>query len=149
MIKKIILIIILSIIIASGVSVYATYNYLAKDIKYIKTDGTQISVEDALNELYNSNNKLSNFKYEIGTNNSSSGTETIIIEHDNDNAILTTGQEDLEYSINSTSNFTSVTASGANNNGMGFYYSILSVKKGDTIYIKRGTNSLFGYALVY
>lgn len=49
---KIILVIVISIIFASGLSVYATYNYLAKDIKYTKIDGTETNVESSLNELY-------------------------------------------------------------------------------------------------
>ena len=36
---KIILILIITIIITSSITAYATYNYLAKDIKYTKADG--------------------------------------------------------------------------------------------------------------
>ena len=50
---KMIITILIIIILVSGLSVYATYNYLAKDIGYTKGDGTTISVEKALNELYN------------------------------------------------------------------------------------------------
>ena len=39
-------------IIVGSISVYATYNYLAGDICYIKSDGTEVNVESALNELY-------------------------------------------------------------------------------------------------
>ena len=52
---KIVLIIIISMIVVSSISVYATYNYFANDIKYKKENGTEISVEDALNELYSIN----------------------------------------------------------------------------------------------
>ena len=45
------------IILVSSLSVYATYNYFAKDIGYTKKDGTTINVEDALNYLYQKNNK--------------------------------------------------------------------------------------------
>ncbi len=50
---KIILIIALTSILVGGLSSYATYNYLAKDISYTKSNGTIVSVENALNELYN------------------------------------------------------------------------------------------------
>ena len=43
----------------SGFSVYSTYNYLAKDIIYTKSNGENISVNDALNELYNLKNNNS------------------------------------------------------------------------------------------
>lgn len=49
---KMIIIVIIGIIIVSSISVYATYNYLAGDICYIKSDGTEVNVESALNELY-------------------------------------------------------------------------------------------------
>ena len=51
-IRWIILVIILMII-ASGVSVYATSTYLASQVNYTKKDGTTITVSDALNDLYN------------------------------------------------------------------------------------------------
>lgn len=51
---KTVLVILISVVFASGLSTYATYTYLSKDISYKKLDGTEISVEDALNELYNS-----------------------------------------------------------------------------------------------
>ena len=60
---KIVIIIIISIFLISGISVYATYNYFSKNVSYTKKDGTEISVEDALNELYNSK---SNKIYEVG-----------------------------------------------------------------------------------
>ena len=49
---KIILIFVVSTLIVSMVSVYATYSYLAQDVSYKKSDGTEISVKDALDELY-------------------------------------------------------------------------------------------------
>ena len=93
--------------------------------------------------------EIVNVKYIIGTNNSESGTEQFVIDHDNDNARIFTGQAGLKYSINSTTNFKGVNELGANSNGMGFYYANISVKKGDLIYIKRNSSSLFGYAVVY
>lgn len=41
-------------ILTSCISIYATYNYFAKDVSYTKADGTEINVEEALNELYQS-----------------------------------------------------------------------------------------------
>ena len=48
---KIILIFVVSTLIVSMVSVYATYSYLAQDVSYTKSDGTEVSVKDALDEL--------------------------------------------------------------------------------------------------
>ena len=48
--KKIILFFIISTFITSIISVKA-YSYLAKDIKYIRKDGTESNVEEAINEL--------------------------------------------------------------------------------------------------
>lgn len=47
---------IIGVIIVSSISVYATYNYFAKDISYRKADGTELNVEQALNELYAKHN---------------------------------------------------------------------------------------------
>lgn len=72
---KIIIIIIVSIVLASGISVYATYSYFAKDISYKKTDGTELSVEEALNELYNKNSgNIEYIKFNSGVISSSAGT---------------------------------------------------------------------------
>ena len=58
---KIILIFVVSTLIVSMVSVYATYSYLAQDVSYKKSDGTEISVKDALDELYE-NNGMNNIR---------------------------------------------------------------------------------------
>ena len=50
---KTILVIIITATLVGGTTAFATYNYLAKDVWYTKNDGTKISVEDSLNELYN------------------------------------------------------------------------------------------------
>ena len=39
-----IFIICITAILTSGISVYATYNYLAKDVSYIKSNGEELSV---------------------------------------------------------------------------------------------------------
>lgn len=51
---KLILGIVIGAVLISGISVYATYTYLASDVKYTKNN-SEISVEQALNELYASN----------------------------------------------------------------------------------------------
>lgn len=53
---KILIIIIITAILFSGLSIYATYTYLAKDIIYIPDNSNfkVNNVEDALNELYES-----------------------------------------------------------------------------------------------
>ena len=50
---KIILSMVIIVVLVGGLSVYATYNYLATNVSYTKSNGETISVEDALNELYN------------------------------------------------------------------------------------------------
>lgn len=68
---KIIVGFIVGVILASGITVYATYKYFATDVSYIK-DGTEISVEDALNELYAN----LNLELEFVISNSVTGTLT-------------------------------------------------------------------------
>lgn len=53
---KIVIIIIITAILFSSISAYATYNYLAKDISYTPSNSEfeVDNVEDALNELYKS-----------------------------------------------------------------------------------------------
>lgn len=53
---RLIVFIIILILVSSGISVFATYNYLASDIKY--TDDK--SVADALNDLYSIHNNNNN-----------------------------------------------------------------------------------------
>ena len=54
---KVIIGFILGVILASEITIYA-YSYLSGDIKYTKKNGTEISVENALNELYDKYDKL-------------------------------------------------------------------------------------------
>lgn len=56
---KLILAIVITAVITGGVSVYATYTYLASDVEYTKTNGSKISVEAALNELYTKSKNIS------------------------------------------------------------------------------------------
>ena len=52
---KFIAIFVIEMIIVSTVSVYAAYGYLAQDVSYTKSDGTEISVKEALDQLYAKN----------------------------------------------------------------------------------------------
>ena len=52
---KFIAIFLIGMIIGSTVSVYAAYSYLAQDVSYTKSDGTEISVKEALDQLYAKN----------------------------------------------------------------------------------------------
>lgn len=63
---KLIIGFLIGLILASGVSVYAAYSYFAKDISYTKSDGTIISVEKAINDLYAGGNTANVI---AGTNN--------------------------------------------------------------------------------
>lgn len=49
--KKLI-VVILGIILSSSLTAFATYNYIAQEVGYTKKDGSNIDVNDALNELY-------------------------------------------------------------------------------------------------
>lgn len=73
---KIILILIITIIITSSITAYATYNYLAKDIAYTQTNETTNieNVEQALNDLYKRNkslniNEVASYNYSGAQNN--------------------------------------------------------------------------------
>ena len=77
---KIILAVVIAVIITSGISVYATYQYFAKDIGYTKKDGSQVSVEAALNELYVKSKNISSEvvasqQYTQSTNNPTGNIE--------------------------------------------------------------------------
>ena len=59
--KKLIIGIIIGLIVGSVVSVYAAYSYFAEDVSYASSNGTEISVQEALDQLYakeNSGSKL-------------------------------------------------------------------------------------------
>lgn len=64
---KIIFIIFMIGILTSGISVYATYRYLAKDVSYVKSNGEELNVEEALNELYSKN--TTDIEYKIFASN--------------------------------------------------------------------------------
>ena len=56
-IKSRIFIIIVLCIISCGIGVYAAVTYNATDVLYTSSDGTSMTVNDALNDLYENNNK--------------------------------------------------------------------------------------------
>ena len=53
-IKSRIFLIIVLCIISCGIGVYAAVTYKASDVLYTSSDGTSMTVNDALNDLYNS-----------------------------------------------------------------------------------------------
>ena len=64
--KQIIISFLVGIIIASSITVYA-YSCIASEVKYIKSDGTEINVADALNDLYANKNKIEPLEMNFGT----------------------------------------------------------------------------------
>lgn len=64
---KLIVGIIVGVLSVSGISVYATYKYFATDVSYTK-DGVEMSVADALNDLYNNKKETSDITKEITEN---------------------------------------------------------------------------------
>ena len=60
---KLVIAIMMIIILTACISVYATYQYLARDVSYTKLDGTEISVQEALNELYGKQYKVECIDY--------------------------------------------------------------------------------------
>ena len=58
----------LVLIVVAGASVFATNYYLASQVSYSKSDGTEISVANALNELYLKNSETKSQETEWQTN---------------------------------------------------------------------------------
>lgn len=105
---KLIILIIILVIISSGISVFATYNYLASDIKY--TDNK--SVSDALNELYNQYKNLGSISIYSQDSVANTTTENRLITEN-----LTKGKYLLacnEYNANTPDPGTSVIVSSEN-----------------------------------
>ena len=147
--KKTIFAFLLGVILTGSIAGVVAYNYNAKDVSYTPTDNNWNvnNVEDAIKELRNSHN--SNIIYYKGTNNSSNGIESYTILHDNDNAMIVSGQSAFEYSINNTNSFKGVELYGSQEENVGFYYKNISVKKGDIIYYRRNTGAKWGYMIIY
>ena len=60
-IKSRIFLIVILCIISCSIGVYAATIYKASDVVYNASDGTSMNVNDALNDLYNNRDKLTNF----------------------------------------------------------------------------------------
>ncbi len=145
LIKSRIFFFILGAIIFGSISSVVAIQLTSRDIKYTKGN-TEITVEEALNELY-SNGR---FTYVTGTNNRENGVETIEVLHDCDDAVIVSGQLSLLFSINSEDDYQAVEELGHNENAIGLYYKDgISLKKGDIIRIKRDTSGKFGYMIIY
>ena len=145
LIKSRIFFFILGAIIFGSISSVVAIQLSSRDIKYTKGN-TEITVEEALNELYSKGR----FTYVTGTNNRENGVETIEILHDCDDAVIVSGQLSLLFSINSEDDYQAVEELGHNENAIGLYYKDgISLKKGDIIRIKRDTSGKFGYMIIY
>ena len=145
LIKSRIFFFILGAIIFGSISSVVAVQLTSKDIKYTKGN-TEITVEEALNELYSKGR----FTYVTGTNNRENGVETIEVLHDCDDAVIVSGQAFLLFSINSEDDYQVVEELGHNENAIGLYYKDgISLKKGDIIRIKRDTSGKFGYMIIY
>lgn len=82
--KEVIIAFIIGVLIASGITVYA-YSYYAKDIGYTKPGETQaISVEAALNDLYQKNKHIERGQENITYSHSWQG-KTITFEKEYEN----------------------------------------------------------------
>lgn len=66
------------VILASGITVYATYTYLATDVSY-ERNGTEISVANALNDLYDNKQDVSELNSLRTSINQSDATESDIL----------------------------------------------------------------------
>ena len=143
---KIIIPFVVGLLIAGSI-VYAANS--ARDISYSR--GNIKNVEEALNDLY-SKISTENIIF-TGANNKNSEMQSYTFLHDNDKAMIFSGQVSLMYSINSTDtqNFVAVNSNiGETTDNLGLYYCTgISVKEGDTIYFKRNTEGTYGYAVIY
>lgn len=138
---------IITAIVVSSVSIYATIMMKASEIEFNPEDPSWNvnNVNDAINSL----NNISNMTVQSGVMNGSTGILSFKITKDNENALIISGQSDLVYSINSTNNWKGVTLLGNHSYDVGYYYANISVKKDDVIYLKQSTSGLFAYSLIY
>lgn len=143
---KVMIAFILGLILSGGI-VYAAVS--AKQINYTREDTEIKSVEDALNDLYNK--QTHTYKNMItGGNNRNDGITSHKIEYDNDKALIITSQVGLRYAINSTDSFAnSYSSVGYLEDNRGLYYTYISLKAGDTIYLQRDTGGKWGYMIFY
>lgn len=133
----------ISIVLTACISVYATYQYFAKDVSYTKLDGTEISVQEALNELYGKQYKVECIGYRTDNliNPQSSLKLEKTIEHDGTLIVDMAGVEGNNTLSNKWEHYVKVNASnidpkeGFCNGWNGHYFYIVKVKSGDLINI--------------
>ena len=154
-IRKIMLLLSLTVIV-SGVSVYATYKYLASDVSYTKSDGTDVSVEEALNELYSKQLTIEciwNGTDNLVTPKSSLNFEKTM-EHD---GMLIVDMAAVEgnatlfnnWTHNLKINNTEINSiNGFCNGWNGHYYYIVKVNTGDVLTIYSGVDFTANYNAV-
>lgn len=129
---KLILVILLVIIFVGGVSVYATYSYFATNVSYMK-GGVEISVAEALNELYKNKKETTDETKEINA----SGEYTLDKYYKNINVDV---DNDIEYQTIDSSSYIS------KNNGT-FYTGTISIPEGKSkIYIYSTIQSQYSAA---
>lgn len=137
---KFIIVIVITILLTSCISVYATYKYLAKDVSYTKLDGTEISIQDALNELYGKQCKI--VPIWLNTDNLCkpysriNGTTTI--KRDGIFIIDMAGVEgngtlNSKWTHNVKVNNNPVNGAGSVNGWNGHYWYMVQVKAGDIV----------------
>lgn len=145
----------------SSFSIYATYTYYSKDISYKKSDGTIVSVESALNELYQSNKSQANLRNELSIKESAE--ETIAWNDTNSKTIKIRYQveKDCNYVCfgyaSNVSYLTSCSLSTSGNNsiiyGNGVKMSTGTATKGEILEIQvsgstsKSYHTLFAYIL--
>lgn len=102
---KLLIVIFISIIVTNGISVFATYNYFAKDVEYIKTDGIKINVEEALNELYTNRKTIVLLQSDLSSKNAQSVLATSIPNYQNlteDNFLIV--HKSMEWAVEGVEN---------------------------------------------
>ena len=83
--KKNICIFILSALIFSSITAYATTTYYANQIKYIKSNNQEVTLDSALNELYSTSSGLTDALSEATSNYSSCSSSLSTCQSDKSN----------------------------------------------------------------
>lgn len=153
---KLIICMVIIILLTTCISVYATYKYFAKDVSYTKLDGTEISVQDALNELYG---KKPNIECIWASTDNLVTPHSIInntttIKHDGILIIDMAGVEgngtlNNKWTHNVKVNNNFINSTGGQCNGWnGHYYYMIQVKTGDTVSVYSNINYTANYNAV-
>lgn len=149
---RLIIFVVILILISSGIGVFATYNYLATDVKY--TDDK--SVADALNELYgkeknveciwNSTDNLVNPKSSISKETTILHNGIFIVDI---SAVEGNNTLSSKWSYYLKINNVQVdTTDGFCNGWNGHYHYIVKVKSGDIVTLYSGVNFTTNYNAV-